>query len=317
MRTLQMRLIFLLTLSLLIAVTNLACTRGSRPTAEALTLSDPGPSYESGEDAWRNEHTEYIRRQFVSIVGQSPLKEGTNIIGSGREADLYVNDTAFPSNAGEFHLEGGKITFVAKSKVPAQLSGKEIRTAEIQSDAEGKRKPDALSIAGCEVTVLEREGKFHVRVRNRTGEQSRSFNGLEFFPIERRWRIPARYTPHSSPREVGFETSGNDFQTRMMSLGTVTFTIDGQSLTLEAIQSSPGSNKLQLLFRDASNGKETYPGGRYLYFDMPSDGQPAVLDFNRATSPPCAVTPFGFCPLAPRSARVNTPVLAGEKYAKH
>lgn len=37
------------------------------------------------------------------------------------------------------------------------------------------------------------------------------------------------------------------------------------------------------------------------------------LDFNKATNPPCAFTPYATCPLAPPENRLDFPVTAGEK----
>jgi uncharacterized protein (DUF1684 family) len=39
-----------------------------------------------------------------------------------------------------------------------------------------------------------------------------------------------------------------------------------------------------------------------------------VLDFNRAYNPPCAVTPYATCPLAPKENRLAVPITAGEKF---
>ncbi|MBO0911753.1 MAG: DUF1684 domain-containing protein, partial [Acidobacteria bacterium] len=39
-----------------------------------------------------------------------------------------------------------------------------------------------------------------------------------------------------------------------------------------------------------------------------------MLDFNRAYSPPCAVTPYATRPPAPRENRLAARIPAGEKY---
>jgi uncharacterized protein (DUF1684 family) len=39
-----------------------------------------------------------------------------------------------------------------------------------------------------------------------------------------------------------------------------------------------------------------------------------VLDFNRAYNPPCAVTPYATCPLAPKENRLAVAIPVGEKY---
>ncbi len=52
-----------------------------------------------------------------------------------------------------------------------------------------------------------------------------------------------------------------------------------------------------LVFGDATNGHETYGGGRFLYTDPPDGDGRVVVDFNRAYNPPCVFSPFATCPL--------------------
>ena len=41
-----------------------------------------------------------------------------------------------------------------------------------------------------------------------------------------------------------------------------------------------------------------------------------LIDFNEAYNPPCAVTAFATCPIAPKENRLSVPVRAGAKYDK-
>ena len=74
-----------------------------------------------------------------------------------------------------------------------------------------------------------------------------------------------------------------------------------------------------LPFTDATSGRETYGGGRYLLdtikgADLGVDGQGrTVLDFNFAYAPSCAHSPRYVCPLAPAENRLPRPVRGGEK----
>jgi hypothetical protein len=70
---------------------------------------------------------------------------------------------------------------------------------------------------------------------------------------------------------------------------------------------------LFLVFGDATNGEGTYGGGRFLTADPPDSAGTVVLDFNRATNPPCAFTPYATCPIPPRENVLPVPVTAGEK----
>ena len=69
------------------------------------------------------------------------------------------------------------------------------------------------------------------------------------------------------------------------------------------------------VFSDASAKSDTYPGGRFLDTGPVSNGT-VVLDFNRAYNPPCAVTPYATCPLAPKENRLPVAITGGEKFDK-
>jgi uncharacterized protein (DUF1684 family) len=73
-----------------------------------------------------------------------------------------------------------------------------------------------------------------------------------------------------------------------------------------------------LSFRDATGGKSTYGGGRYLYdtikgADLGTVGGEILLDFNYAYHPSCHYNPLWVCPLAPPENRLRFPIEAGER----
>ena len=77
---------------------------------------------------------------------------------------------------------------------------------------------------------------------------------------------------------------------------------------------------LFLPFRDATNGAETYPAGRYALdaaksADLGADPAAGtlVVDFNFAFQPSCAFDPRWACPLAPPENRLDLAVRAGER----
>jgi hypothetical protein len=66
------------------------------------------------------------------------------------------------------------------------------------------------------------------------------------------------------------------------------------------------------MFADATSGRETYGAGRFLYIPLPVNGA-AVLDFNKAYNPPCALNDFATCPLPPYQNHLKLKIEAGEK----
>ena len=92
----------------------------------------------------------------------------------------------------------------------------------------------------------------------------------------------------------------------------------GGELTLYWIEGYGGG--VFLPFADATSGKETYGGGRYLLdtikgADMGTlapDGS-VTLDFNFSYFPSCSYSSRYVCPLAPSGNRLQRPVRAGER----
>ena len=81
------------------------------------------------------------------------------------------------------------------------------------------------------------------------------------------------------------------------------------------LQALPGGDagELWLVFGDATNGSETYGGGRYLYTDPPDPDGAVVVDFNRAYNPPCVFSPYATCPLPWPENRLPIRIEAGER----
>jgi uncharacterized protein len=75
-----------------------------------------------------------------------------------------------------------------------------------------------------------------------------------------------------------------------------------------------------LPFADATGGRETYGGGRYLLDTVKGadlgevDGR-IVLDFNFAYNPSCSYDPRWVCPLSPPENRLAVAVRAGELHS--
>jgi uncharacterized protein (DUF1684 family) len=74
--------------------------------------------------------------------------------------------------------------------------------------------------------------------------------------------------------------------------------------------------RLFILFKDATSGKETYGAGRYLDLEAERDHTPDgrwILDFNRAYNPWCVYSKDYTCPLVPRENWLEVAIPAGEK----
>ena len=143
---------------------------------------------------------------------------------------------------------------------------------------------------------------------------------LRFYPINEKYRVKARFEKTGSDSWFQMPTYGTMKKTYRQ-YGVLHFKIDGAPLQLNVYQSQDllqndrYKNYLFLPFTDASSGKETYHGGRYLDLTFEDiQGNEVILDFNKAYNPYCAyVTGRYNCPIPPPENHLSITLKAGEK----
>jgi uncharacterized protein len=152
-------------------------------------------------------------------------------------------------------------------------------------------------------------------------EERTSFAGLHYFPHDPAYRLDARFEPGEGS-ELLIDTGGEDGAVRYRRAGHLVFRLLGEGCRLTVLSLVQYAGGLFVPFRDATSGRETYGGGRYL-FDTAKDTDGLVLeitpgssdvaiDFNYAYNASCAYSPMWACPLAPPENFLTVPVRAGE-----
>ncbi len=278
----------------------------------AQTAAPQELSYQEQIERWRTERANRLKAEdgWLSVAGLYWLKEGTNSIGTKATSDIVLPAGSAPATVGEMTLRGGKVTLHVADGVIATAHGKSITSLEMKSDRSGA--PDRVVIQALTLTVIERGTRIGLRLYDNNARARKEFTGLKWFPIDPKYRVKATFVPYTSPKSVAITNVLGD-TTETPIPGYVVFTLDGKEYRLEA--QSEGSG-LFINFRDSTSAKTTYPAGRFLDAPKPENGV-VVLDFNRAYNPPCAVTPFATCPLAPRQNHLTVSIPAGEQYSSH
>ena len=148
-------------------------------------------------------------------------------------------------------------------------------------------------------------------------EQRDEFAGLAYYDYRPEFCVEARLesTVASESFHVYLSTDGDFNYSRV---ATAHFVVMGITARLSLFWIEGYGGGLFLPFKDATNGHETYGGGRYLYdtikgVDLGVSNEKILLDFNFAYNPSCAYHPRWVCPLSPRENTLPFPVTAGEK----
>lgn len=285
-------------------------------TKEATTAAAPAFDHAADIEAWRTARLARLQKPdgWLSLIGLHWLIEGEQTLGHAAGNDIEL--AAGPDRFGSIRLHGDEVLFAAADGGPQVLvsnstgeRGEDGRTWHVlAADASGK--PSIVSADTVSFLVIERGGKYALRVRDSEAKTLKQFAGIERFPVDDSWRIVADWTPHEAPQSFGIQTVIGTIE-EMPNPGYGTFTREGREYRIYPVVEE-GSEDLFIIFADRTSGKETYGPGRFVYAPWPKDGK-LVIDFNKAYNPPCALNPFSTCPLPPPENRLDLRVTAGEK----
>jgi uncharacterized protein (DUF1684 family) len=88
--------------------------------------------------------------------------------------------------------------------------------------------------------------------------------------------------------------------------------LNGKELVLQLYKSIL-TDALFILFKDKTNGKETYSGGRYLDAEIVVSEYQATIDFNMAYNPSCSYNEKFVSTLPPEENALDIEIHAGER----
>jgi uncharacterized protein (DUF1684 family) len=269
----------------------------------------PDAQYVQSFEKWKTEQTDDLKTNWLSLVGLFWLKPGANTFGT--DADNAIVFPKGPAHAGEFDLVGKEVTLKVTPDAHATIADKPVTTAKLEPDTTSHLTRVVMGTLRFHAIVRgERVG---IRVRDSESEAARNFKGMMFFPLDLNYRVTANWVPSDGTAKIQVLNALGDTTAESVP-GVAVFKLNGQELSLTALGGDPKAG-LFFVFNDPTASSDTYPGGRFLDTGPVMNGT-VVLDFNRAYNPPCAVTPYATCPLAPKENRLAVPIPVGEKFDK-
>jgi uncharacterized protein (DUF1684 family) len=246
---------------------------------------------------------------WLTLAGLFWLQDGAHSFGSAASNSIRLYNAALAPTAGSFVKSGDNVRFVARTGSGVTHDGKPVTTLALVPDSRGE--PTVLASGTVSFFVIERGGKYGIRVRDKANPHRTHFSGLQYFPISADWALDAHFEPYEPHHHIPI-TNILGMEENMDSPGALVFRKDGHEWRLDTVLEEPDAKELFVMFADATSGKETYGAGRFMYLPLPQNGT-VPLDFNKAYNPPCAFNDFATCPLPPYQNRLALRVDAGEK----
>jgi hypothetical protein len=258
---------------------------------------------------WRNKMDDDLRAPdgWLSLTGLFELREGEQTIGSAETCDVALPASA-PAQLGTLTFKDNQTHLKITTEATVWVDGAPAREATLRDDGDGAQTPTKVTIGTLTFFVHSYDGRSAIRVKDSANPNIAAFTGRVWFEVNPAYRVRGQFVPQ--PQTVQIATMVNtvsDYQ----SPGLVTFELHGQPLQL--LVTTRRGNKLYVLMRDATSGKQTYGAVRFLTIEVDDEGV-ADVDFNKAYSPPCAFTPYATCPLPPRQNILPVAIEAGEQY---
>ena len=273
----------------------------------ASAFQAPDAAYVKDFDKWKAELVDDLKQNWLPLAGLFWLKPGDSIFGSDNNNPIVL--PSGPAKAGRFIRRGDDVSVEFEPGVEAKVDGKVQKSAKLQADVTGKAT--LIELGSLTLRVIRRGDRLGIRVKDLNSAAARNYAGPVFFPLDMNYRVTGTFSPSDGKRTVDVPNVLGDV-TPVPVTGEVHFKLNGQDLTLTGLGGDPAKG-LSFVIGDLTGKADTYPGGRFLDSDPVVNGK-VVIDFNRAYNPPCAVTPYATCPLAPRENRLPVAVAAGEKY---
>src|SRR5436190_7510392 len=166
---------------------------------------------------------------WLTLVGLFWLKEGENKFGSAASNDIVV--AKLPAHAGLFRVEKGAIK-VETAESGFTVEGRPVSSLDLKNDEDAK--PTVIRFDSLSLQIIKRGEKLGLRIKDSQNPDRLKFQGTDFYPVDARWRIDARFEPYNPPKPMpilnvlGMESSEP-------SPGAIKFEVGGKEYSLDAM----------------------------------------------------------------------------------
>jgi uncharacterized protein (DUF1684 family) len=269
-----------------------------------------GPAFRKDFEKWKSSLVQSRKQEWLTLAGLFWLKPGENTFGADSANQLVFPAGKIAAKAGVFELQDGQVTMKLASGVTALIDGRPVASS-VHLEPDIAEKTTVVSMGSLQFHVIVRGQRVGIRLQDLQNPAVTKYQGPVFYPLDASWRVVARWVPSDGKKTEDVPNVLGDVTPTPVA-GTAVFTLRGQKMQLEDLGGDPAES-LFFVFSDPTSKSDTYPGGRFLYAGPVVNGT-VILDFNRAYNPPCSVTPYATCPLAPKVNRLSVPIAAGEKY---
>ncbi len=257
---------------------------------------------------WRTERMERLKSMqgWLNLVGLLWIENGVNSFGSDSSNKILFPETA-PSNAGTITLKDSLLFIHFNNLEGVLVDDQPAKDCQLFSDASDHASH--VQLGRYAFTILKRGTKYAVRLRDMESPLLGKLDSIPSFPVSAKWKVKAKLELFAEPKSYEVNTVIG-IPEMYKTVGKLVFKMKGKEFSL--VPFIEGDSYF-IVFGDETSSFETYPAGRFLNAAKADESGYTILDFNKATNPPCAFTPYATCPLPLRENILDIRIEAGEK----
>lgn len=244
------------------------------------------------------------------MVGLHWLSQGEFVVGSDPVSGIRLTGPSAPGRFGTLTINGDSVHMRISTGLDAFVKGTQVYDLDMTP---GVAPEDGLKIGGVTMVLIKRGPKLALRVWDAKAPNLVAFKGLNWMPVDTKWRINARFVPHpaNQPRIKIQNVLGETVE--MKNPGQVVFAVGGTEYRLEAMLEKRRRAGAVLYFQGRHEQQDDLRCG-----PLPlhaAERRPSRPRLQQGEEPPCAFTDFATCPLPPAKSTLS--VTAGELDHKH
>lgn len=277
------------------------------------------PFYADSVQQWRDTREKNLKNDngWLTLAGRFVMKPGVNTFGTGATNDIVfppqLQGTG-PDRLGTLTVDpaGKKVTLNLAEGVTMTSAGNPFSGERIMSTKTDKR--DWVSLGRIAMHIIEREGRYILRLADNESLVRKNFPGLVWYPINEKYNVDAKFHPYPPGKKIAIVNVLDEISDEPCP-GYVEFKLNGVKHKMDIVGDDPEG--LFFVIRDGTSGKTTYRPSRFVYVKhKPKPNEVFKIDFNKTYNPPCAFSEFTTCPLPPKQNIFKTRIEAGEQVRK-
>ena len=252
------------------------------PLLLASLLVAQAPGYKAEVEKFRANRAEEIGGPtgWAALTGLHWLEGGAHSIGRASANDVVLTAPGSPLSLGTITVDARDAVLRLAPGVTATVDGKPVTTVDFHPP---KSPVATMVLDTMTMTLIQRGQRLALRVWDSQSPDRIAFKGLKWYPIDPKWRIDATWTPHTPAPTLDIMNVLNEI-VKMPNVGTATFTVNGQTVTLEALLEEPNAQELFFMFRDGTD-RQGHVRRRPLSLHAVAEGRQGRARLQRSEEP--------------------------------